>query len=65
MSRAGRSGVAPNGGSNHTGGDIAVTGSHDLSASTVGFAGGFDYRFTPDTMVGLAFAGGGTNWNLS
>jgi outer membrane autotransporter protein len=28
-------------------------------------AGGFDYRLTPDTVVGLAFAGGGTNWSLS
>ena len=53
------------GGSNRTTGDIAVIGSHDLSAQTVGFAGGFDYRLTPDTVVGLAFAGGGTNWSLS
>ena len=53
------------GGSNRTTGDLAVIGSHDLSARTVGFAGGFDYRLTPDTVVGLAFAGGGTNWSLS
>jgi autotransporter-associated beta strand protein len=53
------------GGSNRTTGDLAVVGSHDLSARTVGFAGGFDYRLTPDTVVGLAFAGGGTNWSLS
>jgi autotransporter-associated beta strand protein len=53
------------GGSNHTSGDIAITGSHDLSASTVGFAGGFDYHYSPDTVLGFAFAGGGTNWNLS
>ena len=53
------------GGSNRTTGDLAVTGSHDLSARTVGFAGGFDYRLTPDTVVGLAFAGGGTNWSLA
>jgi outer membrane autotransporter protein len=53
------------GGSNHTSGDIAVIGSHDLSASTVGFAGGFDYHYTPDTVLGFAFAGGGTNWSLS
>ena len=53
------------GGSNRTGGDIAFIGSHDLSASTVGFAGGFDYRYTPDTVLGFAFAGGGTNWGLS
>ena len=53
------------GGSNRTTGDLAGTGSHDLSASTVGFAGGFDYDLMPDTVVGLAFAGGGTNWSLS
>ena len=53
------------GGSNRTTGDLAVIGSHDLSARTVGVAGGFDYRLTPDTVVGLAFAGGGTDWSLS
>ena len=53
------------GGSNRTTGDVAVIGSHDLSARTAGLAGGFDYRLTPDTVVGLAFAGGGTNWSLS
>ena len=53
------------GGSNHTSADIAITGSHDLSGSTVGFAGGFDYHYTPDTVLGFAFAGGGTNWSLS
>ena len=51
------------GGSNRTTGDLAVTGSHDLSASTVGFAAGLDYRLAPDTVVGLALAGGGTNWS--
>ena len=53
------------GGSNRTSGDIAIIGSHDLAARTVGFAGGFDYRLTPNTVVGLAFAGGGTDWSLS
>jgi autotransporter-associated beta strand protein len=53
------------GGSNRTTGDLAVIGSHDLAARTVGFAGGFDYRLSPDTVVGLAFAGSGTDWSLS
>jgi outer membrane autotransporter protein len=53
------------GGNNRTSGDIAIIGSHDLSARTVGFAGGLDYRMTPHTVVGLAFAGGGTDWSLS
>ena len=42
-----------------------MIGSHDLSARTAGGAGGLDYRLTPDTVVGLAFAGAGTDWSLS
>src|SRR5262245_18534903 len=53
------------GGSNRTTGDLAVSGSHDLSARTVGFAAGLDYRLTPDTVAGFAFAGGGTDWSLA
>ena len=53
------------GGGNKTSGDLAVTGSHDLSARTAGFAGGFDYHVNPNSVVGLAFAGGGTNWSLA
>jgi outer membrane autotransporter protein len=53
------------GGGNRTSGDPAVLGSHDLTASTAGFAGGLDYRVTPDTVVGVALAGGGTSWSLA
>ena len=53
------------GGSNKTSGDPAVLGSHDLAARTAGFAGGLDYRLSPDSVVGLALAGGGTNWSLA
>src|SRR5262252_8445673 len=53
------------GGSNRTTGDLAVIGSHDLSARAVGFAAGLDYHLTPDTLAGFALAGGGTNWSLS
>ena len=53
------------GGYNHTDGDPAVVGSHDLSARTFGVAGGFDYHFSPDTVAGFALAGGGTNWSLA
>jgi autotransporter-associated beta strand protein len=53
------------GGSNRTTGDLAVLGTHDLSANTAGFASGLDYRLTPDTVVGFAFAGGGTHWSLA
>jgi uncharacterized protein YhjY with autotransporter beta-barrel domain len=53
------------GGSNRTTGDVAVVGSHDLSASTAGGAAGLDYRLAPGTVVGFALAGGGTNWSLA
>jgi outer membrane autotransporter protein len=53
------------GGANRTSGDLAVLGSHELSARTAGFAGGLDYRLTRDTVVGVALAGGGTNWSLA
>jgi autotransporter-associated beta strand protein/T5SS/PEP-CTERM-associated repeat protein len=53
------------GGGNRTSGDPAVLGSHDLTASTAGFAGGLDYRVTPDTVVGVALAGGGSSWSLA
>jgi outer membrane autotransporter protein len=53
------------GGGNRTSGDPAVLGSHDLSASTAGFAGGLDYHLTHDSVIGFALAGGGTNWSLA
>src|SRR4029077_10562472 len=53
------------GGGTRSSGDRAVLGSHDLTASTAGFAGGLDYRVTPDTVVGVALAGGGTSWSLA
>lgn len=42
-----------------------VVGSHDITASVFGFAGGMDYHVTPSTLVGFALAGGGTNWGLA
>src|SRR5260370_22788564 len=42
------------GGSNRTSGDLAVIGSHDLSARTVGFTAGLDYHLTPDTVAACA-----------
>jgi outer membrane autotransporter protein len=35
-----------------------------VRASDFGYAGGMDYRLSPDTVVGFALGGGGTNWNL-
>ena len=52
------------GGANRTSGDPAGLGSHNLSANAAGFAAGFDYHLTPNTVVGLALAGGGTSWSL-
>jgi outer membrane autotransporter protein len=42
-----------------------ASGAHDVSGSTYGFATGADYRATPNTTLGFAVAGGGTNWSLS
>ena len=38
----------------------ATAGSNNVTASTFGFAGGMDYHVTPNTVVGFALAGGGT-----
>jgi fibronectin-binding autotransporter adhesin len=48
-----------------TSGDPVVAGTHDISARTYGFAGGMDYHFTPDAMMGFAVGGGGTNWSVA
>ncbi len=45
-------------------GDPAV-GSANVTASDFGFAGGMDYHIAPETLVGFALAGGGSNWNLA
>jgi outer membrane autotransporter protein len=52
------------GGTTNTGGD-ALNGSHDRSVRIVGYAVGLDYRLTPNTVVGFAVAGGGTNFNVA
>jgi uncharacterized protein with beta-barrel porin domain len=52
------------GGSDKTNGDPTV-GSNTFTASTFGFAAGMDFHPTPDTILGFALAGGGTNWNLA
>src|SRR5262249_44965984 len=53
------------GGYNRTSGDPAVAGTHDLAARAGGFAAGMDYRVAPDTVVGFALAGAGTEWTLA
>jgi uncharacterized protein with beta-barrel porin domain len=43
----------------------AAIGSNRLTASTFGGAAGIDYHVTPNTVLGFALSGGGTNWNLA
>jgi uncharacterized protein with beta-barrel porin domain len=52
------------GGSSTTNGN-AVVGSNNVTASTYGAAAGMDYHFTPDSVVGFALAGAGSNWGLA
>lgn len=52
------------GSQNNTDGDSSE-GSHDRSARTFGIAAGIENHVTPDTNVGFAVAGGGTNFDLS
>jgi autotransporter-associated beta strand protein len=51
------------GGTSNIGGDPTI-GSTKVTAHDYGFAAGMDYRLSPDTLVGFALSGGGTNWNL-
>ncbi len=53
------------GGSSTASGNAAVVGSTNTTASTYGIAGGMDYHVSPDTVVGFALAGAGTNWGLA
>jgi uncharacterized protein with beta-barrel porin domain len=52
------------GGYNRSAGDAGL-GTHDLSARAGGFAGALDYHVSRDTVIGVALAGGETNWGLS
>jgi autotransporter-associated beta strand protein len=47
------------------GGDPEKIGSHDASVRDYGYAGGLDYRITPDTTLGFALGGGGTDWSIA
>ena len=53
------------GGYNQSNGDPLVLGSHDVIARDFGYVAGADNRITPDTKVGFALGGGGTNWGLT
>ena len=51
------------GGTANLPGDGSV-GSHDTSTSVGGIATGWDYDMTSDARIGVAIAGGRTNWDL-
>ena len=53
------------GGSATAKGDPVFIGSSNVTANDYAFAGGADYKLTPDSVIGFALAGGGTNWGLS
>jgi outer membrane autotransporter protein len=53
------------GGSNNTNGDPNGIGSVNFSARTGAVTAGVDYKLTPDTLIGVALAGGGTSWGLA
>jgi uncharacterized protein with beta-barrel porin domain len=42
-----------------------IAGLHDRSGRSYGFAAGIDYRLFPNTIVGFALGGGGTNYGLA
>jgi uncharacterized protein with beta-barrel porin domain len=52
------------GGSQSTSGD-ANLGSNKTTSNVFGSAVGADYRFSPNTVVGFALAGGGTHFNVA
>ncbi|MDP1866474.1 MAG: autotransporter domain-containing protein [Bradyrhizobium sp.] len=52
------------GGSATTGGNTSV-GSQDTTSRVYGVVGGADYKVTPNTLLGFALAGGGTNYSLA
>ncbi|WP_244525110.1 MULTISPECIES: autotransporter outer membrane beta-barrel domain-containing protein [Bradyrhizobium] len=56
-------GSAFGGGSNTSGN--ATLGSQSATARAFGLAAGADYRISPDTLVGFALAGGGTNFSVA
>jgi uncharacterized protein with beta-barrel porin domain len=52
------------GGSETTQGNSTI-GSNDTTSRIFGGAAGADYHFSPDTLLGFALAGGGTNFSVA
>jgi autotransporter-associated beta strand protein len=53
------------GGRANISGDPNGVGSHDNSVRDYGYAAGLDYRVAPDTTVGFALGGAGTDWSIT
>jgi uncharacterized protein with beta-barrel porin domain len=53
------------GGQSTANGDPFAVGSHNRSVGTFGYVTGLDYLLTPNTVVGFALGGGGTQYGLS
>jgi uncharacterized protein with beta-barrel porin domain len=53
------------GGQSTANGDPFAVGSHNRSIGTFGYVTGLDYLLTPNTVVGFALGGGGTQYSLS
>jgi autotransporter-associated beta strand protein len=53
------------GGTQRTGGDPVVIGSHDTRSNIASLAAGADYRLLPDTLVGFGIGGAFGNFNLA
>ncbi|WP_246801211.1 autotransporter domain-containing protein [Bradyrhizobium genosp. L] len=56
--------AASYGGSATTNGN-AMVGSQDAKSQVWGMAAGADYKLSPDTLIGFALGGGGTNYSLA
>jgi outer membrane autotransporter protein len=52
------------GGTQSTDGNGAA-GSNDVASRVYGGAAGFDYRLTPETLIGFSLGGAGTKYNLA
>jgi T5SS/PEP-CTERM-associated repeat protein/autotransporter-associated beta strand protein len=52
------------GGGNFSNGN-ATLGSSNVTTDIYGITAGLDYHFTPNTLVGFALSGAGTNWRLA
>lgn len=53
------------GGGANANGDPVVVGSNNAYSRALGVAAGADYRFAPDSLIGISLAGGNINWSVT